>query len=55
MPITDPVKKQIAQRRRLFFLVCRDCGARNPVKAVKCRKCHGRNLRPKKRETQAKK
>ncbi|HDN17747.1 MAG TPA: 50S ribosomal protein L40e, partial [Candidatus Bathyarchaeota archaeon] len=35
MPIPDPVKKQIAQQRRLYFLICRKCGARNPLKATK--------------------
>jgi len=55
LPITDPVKKQLAQKRRLHFMICRDCGSKNPIKALKCRKCHGTNLRLKKRELQAKK
>lgn len=50
MPITDPIKKAIAQKRRLYFKVCRDCGVRNSSSAVKCRKCRGKNLRWKKRE-----
>jgi len=50
MPIVDPVKKAIAQRARLFVKICRDCGVRNAGSAVKCRKCHGKNLRWKKRE-----
>ncbi len=50
MPISDTVKLQIAQKRRLFFKVCRYCGARNSIASVKCRKCHSYNLRLKKRE-----
>ncbi len=50
MPITDPVKKAIAQRARLYMKICRDCGVRNAITAVKCRKCRGKNLRLKKRE-----
>ncbi|MGQ9513517.1 MAG: 50S ribosomal protein L40e [Thermoproteota archaeon] len=55
MPITDPILKQIAQKRRLHFMICRDCGSKNPIKATKCRRCHGKDLRPKKREIQTKK
>ena len=54
MPITDVVKKQLAQRVRLHYKVCRDCGARNPEASDRCRKCHGHNLRQKKRELGAK-
>ena len=50
MPITDPFKKTIAQRRRLFMKICRACGARNAPTAKKCRKCRSMNLRWKKRE-----
>jgi len=50
MPITDPFKKALAQQHRLYMKICRDCGARNAGPAVKCRKCHGKNLRWKKRE-----
>jgi large subunit ribosomal protein L40e len=50
MPILDPVKKTIAQKARLYKKICRDCGATNASTAVKCRKCHGKNLRWKKRE-----
>jgi large subunit ribosomal protein L40e len=50
LPITDTIKKAIAQKRRLFVKICRDCGARNVATAVKCRKCRGRHLRWKKRE-----
>jgi large subunit ribosomal protein L40e len=50
LPITDPIKKAIAQKRRLFVKICRDCGARNAASAVKCRKCRRKNLRWKKRE-----
>ena len=54
MPITDVVKKQLAQKVRLHYKVCRDCGARNPEASNRCRKCHGHNLRAKKRELGAK-
>jgi len=50
MPITDPIKKAIAQKARLHVKICRDCGVRNAASAVKCRKCRGSNLRWKKRE-----
>ncbi len=50
MPITDPFKKAIAQQHRLYMKICRDCGARNAMSAVKCRKCRSKNLRYKKRE-----
>lgn len=50
MPITDPFKKAIAQRHRLFMKICRSCGARNAPTAKKCRKCRSLNLRWKKRE-----
>ncbi len=54
MPITDVVKKQLAQKVRLHYKVCRDCGARNPEASNRCRKCHGHNLRTKKRQLGAK-
>ena len=54
MPITDVVKKQLAQKIRLHYKICRDCGARNPGASDQCRKCHGHNLRWKKRELGAK-
>ncbi|HUO42387.1 MAG TPA: 50S ribosomal protein L40e [Methylomirabilota bacterium] len=54
MPITDVAKKQLAQRVRLHYKVCRDCGARTPGASDRCRKCHGHNLRWKKRELGAK-
>ncbi|KYH40448.1 MAG: large subunit ribosomal protein L40e [Candidatus Bathyarchaeota archaeon B26-2] len=50
LPITDPIKRSIAQRRRLYLKICRDCGARNAPTAEKCRKCRGKNLRWKRRE-----
>ena len=54
MPITDVVKKQLAQKVRLHYKVCHNCGARNPGPSNRCRKCHGHNLRWKKRELGAK-
>ncbi|MHA1381012.1 MAG: 50S ribosomal protein L40e [Candidatus Helarchaeota archaeon] len=50
MPITDPVKKAIAVRSLLFYKICRKCGATNSQASIKCRKCHTKNLRWKKRE-----
>ncbi|TMI41184.1 50S ribosomal protein L40e [Candidatus Bathyarchaeota archaeon] len=54
MPITDVAKKQLAQRHRLFFKICRTCGSRNSANAYRCRRCRGDNLRWKKRELGAK-
>ena len=54
MPITDVMKKQLAQRHRLFFKICRTCGSRNSPNAYRCRRCRGDNLRWKKRELGAK-
>ena len=54
MPITDVYKKRIAQEKRLYLKICRDCGARNSMNSLKCRKCRGKNLRPKKRVIGAK-
>ena len=54
MPITDLVKKKIAQEHKLYMKICRKCGARNPPNAIKCRKCRGNNLRWKKRVLGAK-
>jgi large subunit ribosomal protein L40e len=54
LPITDVSKKQLAQRHRLFYKLCRRCGSRNPMGAEKCRKCRSRNLRLKNRELGAK-
>ena len=50
MPITDVFKKQLAQRHRLFYKICRKCGSRNPISAEKCRRCRSKNLRLKNRE-----
>jgi large subunit ribosomal protein L40e len=55
MPISDPAKAQIVTRRILTKKVCRQCGAINAPGAVKCRRCHSRNLRPKRKEVAAKK
>jgi large subunit ribosomal protein L40e len=56
MPIADAMKKQIAMERRLFFKVCMNCGAKNPIKATRCRKCGRSNeLRLKNRQTGPKK
>jgi len=47
MPITDVIKKQIAQKRRLYFKVCMKCGRRNPISASQCRSCKSSALRKK--------
>jgi len=31
MPLSDPRLAQLAQRRRLYFKICRNCGARNSM------------------------
>ena len=54
MPITDIAKKQLAQKHRLFYKICRDCGVKNSAAAYRCRKCLGGHLRWKKRELGAK-
>lgn len=41
-------KIEFAIQRRFGYLICRNCGARNPPEAEKCRRCKSRNLRPKK-------
>jgi large subunit ribosomal protein L40e len=55
MPITDVMKKQLAQRRRLFFKICLKCGSKNPMSATRCRKCRSEYLRLKNRALAAKK
>jgi large subunit ribosomal protein L40e len=50
MPIDDPVKRRIARYHLLEKSVCRGCGSLNPVRAKKCRRCHGKDLRLKRRE-----
>ncbi len=55
MPITDAVKKQLAQKRKLFFKICLRCGKRNPITATRCRKCRSEDLRLKNRALGAKK
>ena len=49
-PIDDPEKRKIARYHLLEKSVCRRCGALNPVRATKCRRCHGKDLRPKRKE-----
>jgi len=55
MPITDPEKKQLAQRARLYMKICFYCGARNSIDAKRCRKCHNSHLRLKNRTLGVKK
>ncbi|MHA1294508.1 MAG: 50S ribosomal protein L40e [Promethearchaeota archaeon] len=49
-PIDDPFKRKIARYHLLEKSVCRRCGALNPLRAKKCRRCHGKDLRLKRRE-----
>lgn len=55
MPIADAVKKQIAQKRRLFFKVCMRCGRKNSIEAIRCRECRSDDLRLKNRALGVKK
>ncbi len=55
MPITDTFKKQLAQKRRLFFKICFRCGAKNNIDALQCRKCRSDKMRLKNRTLGAKK
>ncbi len=55
MTITDPEKKILAQEVRLHLKICLDCGARNSIRAERCRKCHKSHLRLKNRALRAKK
>ncbi len=48
MPIEDPEKRAIAEKALLNYKICRHCGAKNPINATKCRRCHWTLLRPKK-------
>lgn len=49
-PIDDLEKRKIARYHLLNKSVCRRCGALNPVRAKKCRRCRGKDLRLKKKE-----
>lgn len=55
MPITDPEKKALAQKARLYMKICFYCGARNSMDAKRCRKCHNNYLRLKNRTLGVKK
>ncbi len=39
-----------AEKRLLNVKICMNCNARNPVRAVKCRKCGYKGLRSKSKE-----
>ena len=47
MSLRDPFKLALARSHLVDKSVCRSCGATNPPKAVKCRKCRSKNLGPK--------
>jgi large subunit ribosomal protein L40e len=51
MSLRDPVKLELARRYLLEKKVCRACGVTNPLSATKCRKCHSRNLRFKRKKS----
>jgi large subunit ribosomal protein L40e len=56
LPIADSTKKAIAMERRLYFKICMSCGSKNPIDAVRCRKCkRSDSLRVKNRTTGPKK
>ena len=48
MPIADPVLRDIARKALLNYKICMKCYARNPISAVKCRRCGSKKLRLKK-------
>ncbi len=48
-------KRELARRYKLYYKICRDCGARNSPRAVKCRNCKSKNLRWKRRTLGVKK
>lgn len=50
MPVTDPYLRRVADHYHLYVYICRKCGARNPFRAKKCRRCRSKDLRPKRRE-----
>lgn len=55
LPVKDPVLVNIMSKRVLDKLVCRRCGALNPIGATKCRRCGSKDLRPKKKKLGMKK
>jgi len=42
-------KRELAKKYKLYYKICRNCGAKNSPSAVKCRRCKSKNLRWKKR------
>jgi len=53
MSLRDPFKVELARKNTIEFKICRNCGARNALKAVKCRRCRSKNLRLKKKKSGA--
>ncbi len=51
--LMDPQLIELARRYRLYYKICRRCGARNPITAKKCRRCRSKNLRLKHRESKS--
>jgi large subunit ribosomal protein L40e len=50
MPVNDPYLRRVSAHHLLYKNICRDCGALNPFKAKKCRRCHRTDLRQKSRD-----
>ena len=44
-------KFDVAEKRLFGVKICMRCNTHNPMKAVKCRKCGYRGLRPKAKES----
>lgn len=53
MALRDPFKMDLARRHLLEKKVCRTCGVTNPIAATKCRHCHSKNLRLKRKKVKA--
>ena len=47
----DPEIREIVETRRLLKRICMRCSARNPPKALQCRKCGYKGLRVKAKES----
>jgi len=52
LPYAKPMARfPEAEARLLMKKVCMKCGALNPMRAEKCRRCRSKDLRPKARES----
>ncbi|MHA2091989.1 MAG: 50S ribosomal protein L40e [Candidatus Kariarchaeaceae archaeon] len=52
IPVANPEHRIIAREVLVNVWICRNCFARNPIGARRCRKkrCRSTNLRPKRRD-----